>query len=362
MKKTPEDGARALLNRIEETAFFAHYSLLGDGNVRPYDWEKFATRLTGIEKDLWNFLLLGQSVTKAEAARFLGQPALDFLLRHKLCAVSGGKLALDGFCLVRYQGMTFFIKRGPLTWSFIGDEIKSLLAFVPRLASGRCLSLYTSGGVEVLPLARSQVQINFADMKAEQKNVLRANLELNALEEGGKAWEFSRNGSGSYDLIVSNPPYLFQPPGVRMHKYAAGGPDGLKCVRKFLEAASTELKPGGAAITTFAFYSVPDSKGMEERLRAVLNPYGLNYVVAVSSRLMMEPGVPMFNQLLAAVSTVPKPPELEGVARKLMDYAREKELTAVHLLKARFWKPGSGGPREQLITNYSDSYYGTWTI
>jgi len=54
MKKSTENGAKALLKRIEETAFFAHYSLLGDGNIRHYDWEKLSAKMTGLEKGLCN--------------------------------------------------------------------------------------------------------------------------------------------------------------------------------------------------------------------------------------------------------------------------------------------------------------------
>lgn len=360
MNKTADNGAKALLKRIEETAFFAHYSLMGDGNVRPYDWEKVGARLTGLEKDLWKFFLLGGSFTKAEAEQMLGSEALNFLVRHKLCTNTNGKLMLDKLWLLRYCGMTCFVKYGGSTWSFIGEDTKALLAFLPRLTRGRCLSLFTSGGVEIMPLVSSSVEMTFADLKGDE-NILRANLELNAAE-GPASWQFSRNGSGAYDLIVSNPPFMFQPPGIKMPKYAAGGPDGLKCVRKFLQAAGTELKPDGVAITTFAFFADNDSRAMEQRLRALLDGYGLNYVVAVSSKLLMEPGVPLFNQLLASAASATNAPEVETLVKKIMNHAQRKKLAAVHLLKGRFWKAESGKPAEQQITNYSDAYYGTWII
>lgn len=361
MNNAPDIGAKALLKRIEGTAFFAHYSLLGDGNVRPYDWEKVGAQLTGLEKELWKFFLQGGSLSKTEAERWLGEPALDFLLRHKLCTTTDGQLALDKMRLIRYCGMTFFVKYDSSAWCYIGEDTKALLAFLPRMKRGRCLSLFTAGGIEILPLVASSVELTFADLKADE-NILRANLELNAPDEGPGPWQFSRNGSGSYDLIVSNPPFLFQPTGIKLPKYAAGGPDGLKCVRKFLQAASTELKPDGSAITTFAFFADLDRNAMEQRLRALLDAYGLNYVVAISSKLLMEPGVPMFNQLLACAAATSQTKEVEPLLKKIVDHARRKKFAAVHLLKGRFWKPEAGKPVEQQITNYSDSYYGTWII
>jgi hypothetical protein len=362
MKKTTENGAKALLNRLEETAFFAHYSLLGDGNVRQYDWEKLGAKMTGLEKDLWGFFLLSQPRSKKEVLEMLGQPALDFLLHHKLCTTVKGKLSMGILRLVRFWGLTLFIERGASAASFIGDDTKALLAFLPKLNKGRCLSMFTAGGLEVLPLTVApQVELTFTGIKTKE-GILSANLELNAMEGAKQSWKFAASTSGEYDLIVSNPPCLFEPPGVKIPKFASGGPDGLKSVRKFMEAASTKLKPGGLAISSFAYFSDVDNTLMEQRLRAFLAPYGMNYVIAVASKLLMESGVPVFNQLVSAAVHGPKPPQMEAVVKRTMEYIDEKKFGAVHLLKGRFWKGAKGQPLEQQITNYSDSYYGTWII
>jgi hypothetical protein len=360
MKERNENGAKALLKRIEETPFFAHYSLLGDGNIRHYDWQKLATKITGLEKKLWQFLLLGESLNTKEAKDLLGVPAINFLKRHKLCEISADKVSMGKVRMVRHGGLTFFVERGVITSSYIGDDAKALLACVPRLNKGRCLSLYTAGGFEVMPLvASSNIEIVFASTKANE-DILRANLELNAAVETPPCWNFSRNGSGSYDLIVSTPPCYFQPPGIKMPKFVAGGSDGLKCVRKVLEAASTELALEGVALMTFAFFAEADAAGMEKRLRAVLDPYGLNYLVAVSSKLLMEPGVPVFNHMITS-STAGTQADVSAVIEKTLQYINRRQFGAVHLLKARLWKSKKGPPDRQ-ITNYSDSYYGTWII
>ncbi len=361
MKKSKVNGAKALLKRIEETAFFDHYSLLGDGNVRQHDWLKLSAKMTGLEKGLWKFLLLGEALTPVEATELLGAPGLNFLRRHKLCSASQGKISMGAVRLVRYWGMSFFIERGPVALSYIGDNTKALLAVVPNLNRGRCLSLYTGCGLEVMPLvAGAKVEINFAGTSANA-NILRANLELNAAEEKASSWQFSRNGRGSYDLIVSSPPCYFQAPGVKMAKFANGGADGLKYVRKFLEAASTELAPGGLALITFAFFAEVEAAAMEQRLRALLDPYGLNYLVAVTSKLLMESGVPIFNHLVTS-TVISGEAEVPAMLGKTMRHIQRHKFAAAHLLKARFWKPVSGQPLDQQITNYSDSYYGMWTI
>ena len=360
MNLNSDNGAQALLQRLEETAFFAHYSMLGDGNVRQYDWEKIGKKLTGLEKDLWNFLLLSHPLTKKEATHLLGEPALKFLLRHKLCTTVKGKLSLGSLRLVRYWGMNLFIEKASAA-TFVGDDTKALLAFLPHRTEGRCLSLFSAGGLELLPLAASKVELDLVGIKATE-GILRANLELNSVG-GNQRWQFPKNSSGVYDLIVSNPPYLFEPPGVNMPKYAAGGPDGLKSVRTFLKTASTKLSPDGLAISSFAFFAEVDGQAMEQRLRAFLAPYNLNYVITVSSKLLMEPGVPVFNQVISmAVAGCTKPPNMEVLVKKTLDCIKRRKIGAAHLLKGRFWKGAGGKPVEQQITNYSDSYYGTWII
>lgn len=355
------EGARALLDRIEETGFLAHYSMLGDGNVRQYDWEKIEAKLSGVEKGLWRFLLMGEALSKAEATRLLGRSGLAFLQRNKLCVTSKGKLSLGTLRLVRLWGLTFFVERSLATLAYLGDDTKALLAIVPRLTRGRCLSLYTAGGVEVMPLiAGTKVEINFAEVKASE-GILRANLELNSAHHDANLWQLSRNGQGSYDLIVSNPPCYIQAPGVKLPTYVSGGPDGLKCVRRVLDAARDELVPGGQLLMTFAFCAEMDSSAMEERLRALLDPYGLNYLVTVSSKLLMEPGVPIFNHLISTVRA-PGPEGVQTAVHKTMAHIERKKLTAAHLLSARLWKPKPSEAQDRQITNYSDFYYGTWTI
>ena len=57
-----------LLRRLETAGYFVNYGLLGDGNFRPYDWEKMAGLLTGDFQELWRFFLLGGATVLDAAA------------------------------------------------------------------------------------------------------------------------------------------------------------------------------------------------------------------------------------------------------------------------------------------------------
>src|SRR6185437_6776571 len=145
--------------------------------------DKFGAKLSGLEKGLWKFLLLGEAMTKTEAGELLGKSALKFLLRHELCTTANGKISLGTLRFVRFWGMPMFIERGVVAPSFIGEDTKALVSILPRMKEGRCLSLYTAGGLEVMPLVPgSNMEMTFADVKID-KRVLSANLELNHIED-----------------------------------------------------------------------------------------------------------------------------------------------------------------------------------
>ncbi|MEI6076262.1 MAG: hypothetical protein WCS94_11845 [Verrucomicrobiota bacterium] len=354
-----DNGAKALLDRIEQSSIMDHYSLLGDGNIRPYDWERVEARLAGNQRGLWRFFLLGQGLSEAEAAELLGQTALDFLLRHKLCRAVKGKLSMGTVRLVSYCGGRFFVERGTSVSAYLGEDVKALMAIMPRMYQGRCLCLYPAGAVEVWPLAATpELELDFAEIKTRPE-ILQANLELNFAATTRRVVRSFGARDAKYDLIVSNVPSYFQPPGVKLPKHAAGGSDGLKCLRRALALAKKMLTEEGEAVMTFVFFAAPDSRDMEARLSTLLKPFGLDYSIVVSSKLLMEPGVPIFNHLVS-LAEISHPDELDSVMKKTLRHGVKKHFGAVYLIRGRFWK--SAKPIMQRITNYSDTYYGTWTI
>jgi hypothetical protein len=78
-------GVNKLLERLDKAGIFASYSLLGDGNLRAYDWEKMAPTLGESTKALWRFFLLGEQQDAAKVREMIGQPALQYLLAYGQC-------------------------------------------------------------------------------------------------------------------------------------------------------------------------------------------------------------------------------------------------------------------------------------
>jgi len=352
-------GARALLQRLDAAGFFALFSLLGDGNFRPYDWEKLSPTL-GAKESLWKFLLLGGSLPSASASEWLGPAALEFLRRHKLCTETGGEVSLGRLSLITHRGATFFMERALMSPGYFGEDTKALMTLVPRREAGNCLCLYPGNAAAVLPLAsRSKVDITFAQ-GSFNPDLIAANLELNeALGKPRFVAGGAPGGRQRYDLIVAAPPCSFEPDGVEVPAFIGGGADGTKCVSEVLRSGEKLLADDGALLMTFMFFADLDGKLMRTRLNAFLEPLALDSSVIVISKHLMQPGVPIFNMIFGSVAAG-KDAEGERIARKMLDHIKGLRLEAAYLLKARFSK-GSGETKRDLI-DCSDLYYGAWTF
>jgi hypothetical protein len=349
-----------LCRKLEAAGFFAAYSLLGDGNFRPYDWEKMAGQLPEDTQALWRFFLLGSRLSEGEARRLLGEPALAFLDEHKLCCRADGGMNLGYLSLISYRGATFFVERTATPRSYFGEDTKALMSMVPRLEKGKCLCLYGRSGAAVLPLAsHSPVETTFSRGRYSRE-VLKANLLLNQAQASPRFLSSpSAETRASYDVVIAAPPSTFEPPGIKMPEPIGGGRDGLKHVRDVLRRSKKLLSPEGVLIMTFMFFSKAESKDMRERLGAVLEKYDLSYSLMICSRHSMQPGVPVFNMMFS-LATSGKPAAAEAVAKRMMHHVKTMKFEAAYLVKGRFSLTPRPARRE--IIDYSDLYYGSWTF
>ena len=141
---------------------------------------------------------------------------------------------------------------------FSGDGYK-LIDDSDRI--GSVLDLCTGSGCLAI-LAANQFRhavIDAADVSEAALEVARINLQEHDLSHRinlllGDLWD-SVEGV-TYDLIITNPPYVAQAemaefPGEYAHEPAiahSGGADGLDIVRRIIEGAAAHLNPGGGLI------------------------------------------------------------------------------------------------------------------
>jgi hypothetical protein len=352
--------ATILLRRLESAGFFAHYALLGDGNFRPYDWEKMAGQMSGDFQALWRFFLLGDCLPAARLRKALGGAALDGLNSLNVCEGANGEMTLGSLSLVTFRGSTFFVDRGATPKAYFGDDTKALMTLLPKRDKGRCLCLYSNTSVALLPLAsRSQVEITYAS-GPHHRDVVQANLCLNEAQGNPRFVPAPPpRGRPAYDIIVASCPSTFEPPGIRMPHAIAGGRDGRTQLQRLLATGRRLLAPDGCLLTTFLFFAEADSKAMREQLVRLIEPHDLGCRLLVCSKHLMQPGVPVFNMLFG-LATAGKPAAAEAVAKKMLNHVRTMAFEAAYLIKGSFLPASAAASRE--IIDYSDTYYGSWTF
>lgn len=162
----------------------------------------------------------------------------------------------------------------PETEELVGFVLEKLNALRPAGTPARVLDLGTGTGAIALSLAaeRAGTRVVAADKSADALALARENAEKNGL---AAAVEFLRsdwfeNVAGTFDAVVSNPPYLTEAewasaqPEVREHEpreALVAGDDGLADLEKILRGARAHLAPGG-------FVALETGIAHRERLRA----------------------------------------------------------------------------------------------
>jgi release factor glutamine methyltransferase len=212
-----------------------------------------------------------------------GLPAPDArLLLAEVLGVSRERLVafpeqlVDAGAAVRYEALAARGRRGePLAYllgrrEFYGRAFKvSPAVLVPRPetellvdlalealrehAAPRVLDLGTGSGciAITLALARSDAEIVATDVSAGALAVARANAQALGASLRWVASDWYAALDGSFDLIVSNPPYIAA--GDPHLAALAGEPidaltdhaDGLDCLRRIVAGAPAHLRPGG---------------------------------------------------------------------------------------------------------------------
>lgn len=148
------------------------------------------------------------------------------------------------------------VPRSPLA-EFINGNYWGLL---DHHRSPVILDLCTGGGCIAIAcaLALPEAKVDASDVSPEALSLAKENVYLHGLQERVSLFEGSLFDpiEASYDLIISNPPYvdaqdIAAMPREFLHEPLLGleaGDDGLDLVRVMLRQAASYLKPGGALV------------------------------------------------------------------------------------------------------------------
>lgn len=121
-----------------------------------------------------------------------------------------------------------------------------------------CLDLGTGSGILALALARLGCVTVASDVSLEAVNLAKRNFSLNGLS--GEVVQADLTGAfrdRSFDLLVSNPPYLPVDEAGEPAKAWSGGEKGRAVIDRLLSDLRRVLKPGGKAMILHADFNEP---------------------------------------------------------------------------------------------------------
>ncbi|WP_396654945.1 class I SAM-dependent methyltransferase [Microbacterium foliorum] len=133
----------------------------------------------------------------------------------------------------------------------VGGASRTLAEIVMPVEVDRALDLGTGCGIQALLVARHARSVVATDISARALAFAELNAQLNGVStiEFRLGSMFEPVAGETFDLIVSNPPFVITPraAGVPEYEYRDGGLVGDALVEQFIATAPQHLTPGGSA-------------------------------------------------------------------------------------------------------------------
>ncbi|MEO6605143.1 MAG: class I SAM-dependent methyltransferase [Aeromicrobium sp.] len=128
----------------------------------------------------------------------------------------------------------------------ISEASSSLAQLTVREPVGRALDLGTGCGVQALHLSQHADTVVATDVNPRALAMARLTASLNELDIDVRDGSlFDPVAGETFDLIVTNPPFVISPPGAEVLVYRDSGMPGDSVVRHLVENAATHLNEGG---------------------------------------------------------------------------------------------------------------------
>ena len=245
----------------------------------------------------------GDTTSAAELEAALGSTTLDRLAACNLLGTtSSGALACP-ILLRPLTGLIVASDRSGATGDAVmppGPTTASLVRALPRPPLGRVLDLGTGSGVLALLAAATGAAVTATDITARACAFTRFNSAFNGLAVDVRHGDLFEPVAGEqFDLVVSQPPFVVEPPGIEPTVYVHGGRRGDELALRILRGLHHVLAAGGWGLLRF------DAPGSQEdvvaRVRAAVAPdldvgvFGFTTVgpdmIALSYAVLADPTV-----------------------------------------------------------------------
>ncbi|QNP64451.1 DUF7059 domain-containing protein [Streptomyces genisteinicus] len=149
----------------------------------------------------------------------------------------------------------------------VGGASTTLAGITVRTPVASALDVGTGSGIQALHAAQHATRVTATDLNPRALDFTRLTLALSGAREADlrEGSLFEPAGSATYDLIVSNPPFVISP-GARL-TYRDGGMGGDDLCRSLVQQAGERLNDGGYA-QFLANWQHVEGEEWQERLRS----------------------------------------------------------------------------------------------
>ncbi|MEW2082045.1 class I SAM-dependent methyltransferase [Streptomyces sp. NPDC005283] len=149
----------------------------------------------------------------------------------------------------------------------VGGASTTLAGITVRTPVSSALDVGTGSGIQALHAAQHATRVTAADLNPRALHFARLTLALSGAPEADlrEGSLFEPVGQETYDLIVSNPPFVISP-GARL-TYRDGGMGGDDLCRTLVQQAGARLNDGGYA-QFLANWQHVEGQEWQERLRS----------------------------------------------------------------------------------------------
>ena len=144
---------------------------------------------------------------------------------------------------------------------YLGPDSLALADVASFLSKGkRVADLCAGSGIQGLVAARAgAASIRWVEAEARAAAFCRLNGALNCVEGDVVVDRVGKvDSTGTYDLILANPPYVATPPSLAYEAFAAGGPDGYDVLKDVVTYASKHLAEDGLLACVFELNGPPE--------------------------------------------------------------------------------------------------------
>jgi methylase of polypeptide subunit release factors len=303
--------AAALLRRsLDVTSFAELLALYGASDVRQAALRADLPTMSPATAAQVRLLVLGESLSIADAAGALGEDVVDALLDEEvLVRPESGRVATPSLRLVEHWGSLLFCdQQSASSTRYFGTDSTALgRAVLSR--SGPWLDVCCGVGAQsMLALTRCGAVVS-TDINPDVGRLLEFNGQLNGFPADrisfvcGRADEVELSPvtpADGFRTVTCNPPWMPLPDSLGFPLVGHGGPDGLSVTRPVLERLPSLLHEDGAAVIVGLLLG-EESGPFLEPIAEIAQRVLLDVQVVSTCRVSASSG-PFFDHFVATAS------------------------------------------------------------